>query len=275
METKKLSLSKISYTQNYRAKDQDVSGLMQSISENGLLQPIVVSNKKNRNGKHELIAGYRRFAAIKKLGLKSIPITFSEINKTLGNLVENIQREQPETYELGRGMHDLITKKGMTEKEVGVRLGVSAKHVKQHLDIFKLIPAQYRKAVKTVKGRTGRRPKSYIPSGVAHTVLRMNKDNQIDKRTVTALLKRVYEDPTITNLNIKKVAHLMAAGKTSKIKEELESVRNIVVNVQLDSIEIMALENKCGGRTAPILKKYLMKNIKKIRREINSDILES
>src|SRR5690606_23763029 len=74
--------------------EAELAELAQSITEHGVLQPIVVRRKGD--GMYELIAGERRFRAAKLAGMTKIPALIKNSNdeKSLAiALVENIQRQ--------------------------------------------------------------------------------------------------------------------------------------------------------------------------------------
>ena len=67
--------------------------LAESIKQFGLLQPIIVQDRKNH---YEIIAGERRWRAAKMAGLKEIPVIIKNLtNQEIVeiSLIENIQRE--------------------------------------------------------------------------------------------------------------------------------------------------------------------------------------
>lgn len=77
----------------------EIEQLSKSISENGLINPITVKiindDTDKNNGKYEIIAGKRRYLAMKELGKKSIPCHIINIdNKTAKemSLIENLQK---------------------------------------------------------------------------------------------------------------------------------------------------------------------------------------
>jgi ParB family chromosome partitioning protein len=80
----------------------DISGLMESLKTYGQLTPIVI------NRKHELIAGFRRLQAVKRLGWKSIEAVMidrpTEQQKLEVELEENIQRLALAPEEIADGM---------------------------------------------------------------------------------------------------------------------------------------------------------------------------
>src|SRR5690348_2266763 len=57
--------------------DERIDELLQTIKTHGVIQPIVV---RMRNGRYEIIAGERRFRAVKKLGMDTIPGIVREFN---------------------------------------------------------------------------------------------------------------------------------------------------------------------------------------------------
>ena len=75
---------------NIRERLENIEELAQSIKENGLLQPLVVA--KVADG-WTIVAGHRRFAALKLLGAKMIPVRLTNADPSrLGvlRLVENL-----------------------------------------------------------------------------------------------------------------------------------------------------------------------------------------
>jgi ParB family chromosome partitioning protein len=80
----------------------DISGLMQSLRTYGQLTPIII------NRKHELIAGFRRLQAARRLGWKSIEAVMidrpTEQQKLEVEIEENIQRLELSPEEIAEGM---------------------------------------------------------------------------------------------------------------------------------------------------------------------------
>ena len=76
--------------------DAELDGLTSSIRENGLLQPLVVRPAPGIEGRFEIVAGERRFRALKRLSWTEVPAIVREADdETLLvlALVENLQRE--------------------------------------------------------------------------------------------------------------------------------------------------------------------------------------
>src|SRR5437868_13382211 len=71
----------------------DLSELMASISEKGIIEPIVV---RQRGPRYQIVAGERRYQAAVQVGLPEIPVVIREVDDAEIieiALVENIQRK--------------------------------------------------------------------------------------------------------------------------------------------------------------------------------------
>ena len=91
MKVQELDLNKITVGDRFRVDIGDLSSLIASIKEKGIIQPITVSDK------HELIAGGRRLMAAKEVGLKTITAVIRKIDGELDareiELLENVARK--------------------------------------------------------------------------------------------------------------------------------------------------------------------------------------
>lgn len=103
--------------------------LSESIRQNGLLQPIIVS--KGNSG-YEIIAGERRWRACQILGMQKIPVIVKKLNeKSMLEcaLVENIQREDLNIIEEAEGYLRLMGEFGYTQEELAGIIGKSRSHI--------------------------------------------------------------------------------------------------------------------------------------------------
>lgn len=118
--------------------EQKIDELAQSISEHGVLQPIIV--KKSEIG-YYLVAGERRLRACKKLGRKTIPGIVRELSdQTMAEvaLMENLQREDLSILEEAMAYQTLINKYSITQTEIASRIGKSRSHVTNALRLLNL-----------------------------------------------------------------------------------------------------------------------------------------
>ena len=113
--------------------------LAQSISENGLINPITVTLRED--GTPVLVAGERRLRAAKIAGLREIPCLQVEAagpRSALLALIENLQREDMNCFEEAEGIRRLIDVYGLTQEEAAHRLSCSQPTVANKLRLLKL-----------------------------------------------------------------------------------------------------------------------------------------
>jgi ParB family chromosome partitioning protein len=114
--------------------------LAASIRESGMVQPILV----RRHGPgYQIIAGERRWRAAQQLGLASVPVTIRDVpdDRLLElALVENIQRAELTPLEEAQAYHRLNTELGLTQEEVGRRVGKDRATVANMLRLLRLPP---------------------------------------------------------------------------------------------------------------------------------------
>lgn len=107
-----------------------IKELSDSISNNGLLQPLLVY--KDENGKFKLIAGERRWRACKLAGVNEVPVIIKILdNKELLKiaLIENIQREELSCIEEAEAFERLVKDFGYTIEEIAINIGKSKSHI--------------------------------------------------------------------------------------------------------------------------------------------------
>lgn len=115
--------------------------LAQSISSNGIVQPIVV----RKNGpKYQIIAGERRWRAAQRAGLRKVPVVVREVadDKLLElALIENIQREELNPVEEARAFRKLTDTIGLTQEMIAERVGKERSLIATSLRLLNL-PAE-------------------------------------------------------------------------------------------------------------------------------------
>ena len=106
--------------------DEDkLAELKNSIKENGIIQPLIVSKSKNEGG-YDLIAGERRYRAAKELAFKKVPAIIKDIAGVLAleiALIENIQRQDLNVIEEANCYLRLIEEYKLTHEELSVKVG--------------------------------------------------------------------------------------------------------------------------------------------------------
>ena len=118
--------------------EQSLQELAQSIQEVGLLQPILVTEHRNR---YRIVAGERRFRAARLAGLTAVPCIVREFtaNEQMeAALVENLQREDLNAIEEAQAVQALMQAAGYTQEQVAQRLGKSRPAVANLLRLLTL-----------------------------------------------------------------------------------------------------------------------------------------
>ncbi|MBP5308752.1 MAG: ParB/RepB/Spo0J family partition protein [Clostridia bacterium] len=121
--------------------DSSLAELADSISEHGVIMPVVVH--KTENGKFMIIAGERRWRASRIAGKKTIPAivknyTDKQIKEV--SLIENLQREDLNPIEAALAMRQLMEDYGMTQENLAERLGKSRSTIANTLRLLQLSP---------------------------------------------------------------------------------------------------------------------------------------
>lgn len=140
---KTVKISKVEPNREQPRKKFDEDALLElseSIKQYGVLQPLLVSDKKDY---YEIIAGERRWRAAKMAGLKEVPIIikeFSDQETVEISLIENIQREDLNPVEEAQAYKRLIDEFQLKQDEIADRVAKSRTAVTNSLRLLKLDP---------------------------------------------------------------------------------------------------------------------------------------
>lgn len=118
---------------------EQLQALANSISEHGIIQPIIVT--EGNNGYYSIIAGERRWRAAKIANLPEIPAiirNYDELQIAEVALIENLQREDLNPIEEALGYKTLMDKFSMTQDKVSERVGKSRSNVANMLRLLSL-----------------------------------------------------------------------------------------------------------------------------------------
>jgi len=118
--------------------DEKIDELCETIRSHGVIQPIIV---RERGGKYEIIAGERRWRAVKKLGMDRIPAIVKEFDDQQAAsiaLIENLQREGLTAIEEAMAYQKLIELHGLTQESMAKRLGKGQSTIANKLRLLHL-----------------------------------------------------------------------------------------------------------------------------------------
>ena len=121
----------------------DLSELIASIAEQGVIEPLVV---RQRGDRFQIVAGERRYQAAVQVGLRELPVVIRDVDET-GMLelalIENLQRKDLTPFEESEALHGLAESCGYTHEDLARRLGKSRSSVTESLALNGM-PAEVR-----------------------------------------------------------------------------------------------------------------------------------
>lgn len=136
-----LRLSEIEPNKDQPRKNFDNESLKQlaeSITEHGVLQPLIVQSLPS--GNYRIIAGERRWRAAKMAGLSEIPVIvrddITEEQAMQIAMIENLQRENLNPIEEALGYKELIDKYDMTQDKLAKALGKARSSIANSLGLL-------------------------------------------------------------------------------------------------------------------------------------------
>lgn len=113
----------------------DLSELMASIAEKGIIEPLIV---RQRRGRFQIVAGERRYQASVQIGLREVPAVIRDVDDAQLieiALIENIQRKDLTPFEEAEALQTLVDDHDLTHEELARRLGKSRTSVTESLSL--------------------------------------------------------------------------------------------------------------------------------------------
>ena len=189
--------------------DEDaLQELADSIKQFGLLQPILVQNRKDY---YEIIAGERRWRAAKLAGLKEVPViirNYTEQEIVEISLIENIQREDLNPIEEAQAYKRLLTEFHLKQDEVAERVSKSRAAVTNSIRLLKLNEEVQRMVVDEM-----------ISTGHARALLAVeNQEEQYN------LAQRIFDEKLSVRDVEKLVKNLHKPAKPKKVDDKTMQV---------------------------------------------------
>jgi len=192
---------------------KDLSDLVASIKESGIIQPIIA---RKTEGGYEIIAGERRWRAAQEAGLKDVPVVLREakdVDAALISVVENLLRTDLNPVEEAEAYQKIMKTFALSQEEVSVKVGKDRSTVANMVRLLRL-PAEIRTSLVEKK----------ISSGHARALLALTSEAeqiQVFRRILQKGLN-VRETETLVK-RIKKAGPV--AGKTKK-PVEIDDIEN-------------------------------------------------
>lgn len=194
--------------------DEALMELSQSIRENGLIHPITVRQEKDG---YEIVAGERRYRAMKIAGMIEIPVIVidaDEMQMAEMALVENIQRENLSAIEEANAYVQIMKTTGISQSQLALKLGKSQSSIANKIRLLQL-DEEVQQAV------TARR----ITERHARALLALPKEKQ--EQAMETIVKK-----GLTVAQSEKMIHKEASSKPKRQKKVFKGLsRNIKIGL--------------------------------------------
>lgn len=188
--------------------------LSESIKQFGLLQPILVQQRKDY---YEIIAGERRWRAAKLAGLKEVPVIIKNLTEqeiVEISLIENIQRENLNPIEEAQAYKKLLTEFNLKQDEVAERVSKSRTAVTNSMRLLKLSDEVQQMVINDM-----------ISTGHARALLAVE-----DPEQQYLLAQRIFDE----KLSVRDVEKIVKSfGKPAKQKKE----KNVSLDIVYQDLE--------------------------------------
>ena len=202
--------------------DEDaLQELADSIKQFGLLQPILVQDRKDY---YEIIAGERRWRAAKLAGLKEVPViirNYTEQEIVEISLIENIQREDLNPIEEAQAYKRLLTEFHLKQDEVAERVSKSRAAVTNSIRLLKLNEEVQRMVVdEMISTGHARALLSVENSEEQYNLAQRIFDEKLSVRDVEKLVKNLHKPAKLKKVD-DKTMQVIYQDIEEKLKQKL------------------------------------------------------
>ena len=228
--------------------DEALMDLAQSIRENGLIQPITV---REMDGRYQIIAGERRFRALKLNGAVDVPVLIMDANEVQMAemaLVENIQRENLSAIEEAKSYVEIMKYSGLNQSQLALRVGKSQSSIANKIRLLNLDEdVQEAVSTKKISERHARALigldeekqhdalEKFVKKGmtVAQTEKMLKEQAQPKKEKKKVMLKGISKNIKIAiNTIHQAVSMVNRAGTAAEINEE-EHEDEVIITIRI------------------------------------------
>jgi ParB family chromosome partitioning protein len=120
---------------------QKLIELADSIREHGVIQPLIITKDKDSSDKYFIVAGERRFRAVKLAGFDRVPVVIKEtspLEMLELALIENIQREDLNPLEEAYSYRQLANEFGLTQNQIAKKVGLNRVTIANKMRLYNL-----------------------------------------------------------------------------------------------------------------------------------------
>ncbi|WP_175426418.1 ParB/RepB/Spo0J family partition protein [Azospirillum brasilense] len=208
--------------------DEALQGLVESIRDKGILQPLLVRRDPETTNSYELIAGERRWRAAQIAGLHEVPVVIRELSDREAleiALIENIQRQDLTPLEEAEGYKRLMEEFEHTQEDLARSVGKSRSHVANMMRLLALPDP--------VKGMV---QDGALSAGHARALLTSSDPVSVAREVV----KR--------GLNVRQTEDLMRGSAPVKAKKASGARGGAATDPTLKDVDLVNLEEEISAR---------------------------
>jgi len=176
----------------------DLSELMASIAEKGVIEPLIVRQRGNR---FQIIAGERRYHAAVQVGLRELPVvqrSADDVEVMEIALIENLQRKDLTAFEEAEALQQLAQKCRYTHEDMARKLGKSRTSITESLSLNNM-PGDVRNLCRL--------------ADIASKSTLLQIVRQSDPQKMLALVQRMASQGAVTRQDVRAETAKPRAGK--------------------------------------------------------------
>ncbi|MFN2464932.1 MAG: ParB/RepB/Spo0J family partition protein [Candidatus Dormibacteria bacterium] len=179
--------------------DAEMDGLVNSVREHGVLQPLVVTR---HGGGYRLIAGERRLRAARTAGLTEVPVVVRDeahpVESLALALIENIQRHDLNALEEAEAFRRLLEEFELSHEAIGRQVGKSRTYVTNALRLLGLVTAVQGALLRGAISAGHARAIAGVPEALQEDALRRVLKAELNVRDTEALAREMATSGTAT-----------------------------------------------------------------------------
>lgn len=202
--------------------------LSESIKQYGVLQPLLVSNKKDH---YEIIAGERRWRAAKLAGLKKVPVIVKEFTDQQEfeiSLIENLQREDLNPIEEAQAYKKLLEEFSLRQDEIAERVSKSRTAITNSMRLLKLDEKVQQMLIDDMI--TSGHARAILPLPAEQQVILANKvfDEKLSVRETEKLVRTILEPKKPKK---EKIINLSEQAVYESLEEKMKGILGTKVSI--------------------------------------------
>ncbi|ACA42222.1 nucleoid occlusion protein [Lysinibacillus sp. fkY74-1] len=224
--------------------DEKIEELSRTIHTHGVIQPIVV--RKTSENQYEIIAGERRYRAMKKLQWTEVPAIVRNLtDKETASiaLIENLQREELTAIEEAVAYQKLLELHELTQEALAQRLGKGQSTVANKLRLLRL-PDEVQQAIlqRKISERHARALIAIKDQPLQLEVLQQTVDNDWNVRQLEEQIQAILHPVTDEQESVPKKAKPKRKAISKDVRIALNTIKQSLTMVTKSGITVKTEE---------------------------------